>query len=133
MRDWRSRRPMILSRRSILRLAALVPFGKLASVAYAQTGERQFRHALTLFEDIKYPADFRHFEYVNPQAPKGGRLRLGVVGSFDSLNPYSFKGESIGVAGNETLLTSSLDEPSTEYGLIAKEVWHPEDWAMVVY
>jgi microcin C transport system substrate-binding protein len=49
------------------------------------------------------------------------------------LNPYTFKGDSIGVAGNETLLTSSLDEPSTEYGLVAESVWFPDDLSSVVY
>jgi microcin C transport system substrate-binding protein len=99
----------------------------------ARAEERQFRHALTLFDDIKYPPGFRHFEYVNPAAPKGGRVRLSAVGSFDSLNPYTYKGDAVGVAGNEALLTSSLDEPSTEYGLVAESVWHPDDWSTVVF
>ncbi len=60
-------------------------------------------------------------------------MRFGVVGSFDSLNPYSFKGETGPAATNETLLVSALDEPSTEYGLVASAVWHPEDRAQVVY
>jgi microcin C transport system substrate-binding protein len=100
-------------------------------IAHAE--DREFRHALTLFSDIKYGPDFRHFDYVNPQAPKGGRVRFGVVGSFDSLNPYSFKGETAPAATNETLLVSALDEPSTEYGLVASAVWHPEDRSQVVY
>ena len=106
---------------------------KIAGVSVASAQDRQFRHALTLFDDIKYGPDFKNFDYVNPAAPKGGKVRLSVVGSFDSLNPYTFKGDSIGVAGNETLLASSLDEPSTEYGLIAESVWFPEDWSSVVY
>ncbi|MFN0192694.1 MAG: extracellular solute-binding protein [Aestuariivirga sp.] len=124
---------MTFSRRSLLKLAALAPAAKVVHVSVAAAEEMTFKHALTLFDDVKYPPDFKHFEYVNPQAPKGGKVRFGVVGSFDSLNPYTFKGESIGVAGNETLLTSSLDEPSTEYGLVAKDVWHPEDRSRVVY
>ncbi|NJM29410.1 MAG: ABC transporter substrate-binding protein [Rhizobiales bacterium] len=124
---------MTFSRRSLLKLAALAPAAKIAHVSFAAAEEMTFKHALTLFDDVKYPPDFKHFIYVNPAAPKGGKVRFGVVGSFDSLNPYTFKGESIGVAGNETLLTSSLDEPSTEYGLIAKDVWHPEDRSRVVF
>jgi microcin C transport system substrate-binding protein len=124
---------MKLSRRSLLKLAGLPPLAKIIGVQIARAGDRQFRHALTLFDDIKYGADFKHFDYVNPTAPKGGRVRFGVVGSFDSLNPYTFKGETGPGAMNETLLTTSLDEPSTEYGLVAAQVWHPEDRSMVVY
>lgn len=124
---------MTFTRRTLLKLAGLVPLGRIAGISIAQAEDRDFRHALTLFDDIKYPPDFKHFDYVNPQAPKGGRVRFGVVGSFDSLNPYTFKGDSAGVTGNETLLTSSLDEPSTEYGLVAQSVWHPEDRSLVVY
>ena len=124
---------MMFSRRSLLKLAGLSPFAKVIGVQIAQAEDRDFRHALTLFDDIKYGPDFKHFDYVNPDAPKGGRVRFGIVGSFDSLNPYTFKGEPGAAVSNETLLTSSLDEPSTEYGLVASAVWHPEDRSMVVY
>ncbi len=124
---------MKLSRRSLLKLAGLPPLAKIAGVQIARAEDGEFRHALTLFDDIKYGPDFKHFDYVNPAAPKGGRVRFGVVGSFDSLNPYTFKGETGPGATNEALLTSSLDEPSTEYGLVAAQIRHPEDRSMVVY
>ena len=124
---------MGISRRTILQLASMVPLAKIAGVSVASADDRKFRHALTLFDDIKYGPDFKHFDYVNPAAPKGGRVRLSAVGSFDSLNPYTFKGDAVGLAGNETLLTSSLDEPSTEYCLVAESVWFPDDWSYVVY
>ena len=124
---------MKLNRRHLLTLAAALPAAKLVGIQIATAEDREFRHALTLFDDIKYPADFKHFDYVNPQAPKGGRVRFGIVGSFDSLNPYTFKGEPGSAVTNETLLTSSLDEPSTEYGLVAHSVWHPDDRSLVVY
>ncbi|MCB1379312.1 MAG: ABC transporter substrate-binding protein [Alphaproteobacteria bacterium] len=124
---------MPFSRRSLLKLAGLSPLAKLAGIQIARADDRDFRHALTLFDDIKYGPDFIHFDYVNPDAPKGGRVRFGIVGSFDSLNPYTFKGEAGVAVSNENLLTSSLDEPSTEYGLVASEVWHPEDRSLVVY
>lgn len=124
---------MSISRRTIMKLAGMVPLARIAGVSIASAQDRQFRHALTLFDDIKYGSDFKHFDYVNPAAPKRGRVRLSAVGSFDSLNPYTFKGDSVGLAGNETLLTSSLDEPSTEYCLVAESVWFPEDWSSVVY
>src|SRR5262249_20151015 len=109
---------MILTRRSLGKLSALVGFlgvSKIVglSVGYAQ--ERQFRHGTSLFGDVKYPPDFKHFAYVNPDAPKAGKLRLHTVGSFDSLNPFTYKGESsgYGAIATESLMTSSLDEPST--------------------
>ena len=124
---------MGISRRTILKLASMAPLTKIAGVSVASAQDRQFRHALTLFDDIKYGPDFKNFDYVNPAAPKGGKVRISVVGSFDNLNPYTFKGETGPAASNETLLTSSLDEPSTEYGLVAESVWFPDDWSSVVY
>jgi microcin C transport system substrate-binding protein len=124
---------MSISRRTALKLAAALPLAKFAGASAAAAQERQFRHALTLFDDIKYGPDFKNFDYVNVAAPKGGRVRLAATGSFDSLNPYTFKGDAVGLAGNETLLTSSLDEPSTEYGLVADSVWFPSDWSSSIY
>jgi len=124
---------MSITRRTLLKLAGLAPAAKLFGIQIAHAEDRQFRHALTLFEDVKYPPDFTHFGYVNPKAPKGGRVRFGLVGSFDNLNPYTFKGERAAAVLNDALLVSSLDEPSTEYGLVASAVWHPEDRSMVVY
>ena len=124
---------MGISRRTILKLASVAPLAKIVGVSVASAQDRQFRHALTLFDDIKYGPDFKNFDYVNPAAPKGGRMRLSAVGSFDSLNPYTFKGDPGPATTNETLLTSSLDEPSTEYGLVAESVWFPDDWSSVVY
>ena len=124
---------MTLNRRTLLKLAGLAPAAHLVGVQVAEADDRDFRHALTLFADIKYPAGFAHFDYVNPDAPKAGRVRFGLVGSFDSLNPYSFKGAPAGAVMNDALLTQSLDEPSTEYGLVASSVWHPEDRSMVVF
>ena len=83
------------------------------------------RHAVTLYDEKpKYAADFSHFEYVNPDAPKGGVLRQAGFGSFDSLNPFINKGvaaDDIGLI-YDTLATSSLDEPFTIYGLLAEKI-----------
>ena len=75
-------------------------------------------HALSLFGDVKYGKDYAHFDYVNPDAPKGGRLRLSAIGGFDSFNPYIVKGEPAVGLGlmYDTLLSSSSDEASTDYG-----------------
>lgn len=83
------------------------------------------RHALTLYDEKpKYAAGFSHFEYANPDAPKGGVLRQAGFGSFDSLNPFINKGvaaDDIGLI-YDTLTTSSLDEPFTVYGLLAEKI-----------
>lgn len=83
------------------------------------------RHALTLYgEEPKYPANFHHFDYANPDAPKGGTLRQAGFGSFDSLNPFINKGvaaDDIGLI-YDTLTTNSLDEPFTVYGLLAEKI-----------
>lgn len=83
------------------------------------------QHALTLYgEPAKYPANFKHFDFVNPDAPKGGELRQSGFGGFDSLNPFINKGvaaDDIGLI-YDTLTRHSLDEPFTEYGLLAEKI-----------
>ncbi len=84
----------------------------------------------------KYPADYQHFDYVNPDAPKGGELTLMGLGTFDSLNPYLLKGISAGGLGTlvfESLLEKSLDEPFTEYGLIADDFYLSDDELSVTF
>ncbi|MBS4082806.1 MAG: ABC transporter substrate-binding protein [Rhizobiales bacterium] len=85
--------------------------------------------------DIKYPAGFKHYSYVNPNAPKGGLLRLGVDGTFDSFNHIITRGTvAAGVSTiYDTLMTASLDEVATEYGLIAESVRYPADYSSVTY
>jgi len=99
--------------------------------------EPVWRHALSLFGEPKYPASFKHFDYVNPNAPKGGVVRLGSQGTFDNLNlaVAGVKGEvedRIGLI-YDTLMTSSLDEVGTEYGLLAEAVRYPPDFSSVTY
>ncbi len=83
------------------------------------------QHAVTLYNEApKYPADFKHFDYVNPDAPKGGTFRENGFGSFDSLNPFISKGvpaDNIDLV-YDTLARASLDEPFTEYGLLARQI-----------
>lgn len=84
----------------------------------------------------KYPDSFEYFDYVNPDAPKGGRLILSAFGSFDSLNPYTLKGISAAGLGQlmfETLMTSSLDEPFSQYGLLAEDVALADDKLSVTF
>lgn len=99
--------------------------GALALLLLTGLTEAAPQHALTLYgERPKYPPDFSHFDYVNPDAPKGGTLRQAGFGSFDSLNPFINKGvaaDDIGLV-YDTLTTNSLDEPFTVYGLLAEKI-----------
>ena len=84
----------------------------------------------------KYGAAFPHLNYVNPNAPKGGTLRLAVLGSFDSLNPFIVKGAPVAGMRDyvyETLLARSYDEPFSLYGLVAESVEAPEDRSWVSF
>lgn len=83
------------------------------------------QHALTLYgEPPKYPANFQHFDYVNPDAPKGGTLRLPGLNGFDSLNRFITKGNAPAQVGliYDSLAYHSPDEPFTEYGLLAEKI-----------
>ncbi|TYP66161.1 extracellular solute-binding protein [Stutzerimonas stutzeri] len=99
--------------------------GTFALLLLTGLAEAAPQHALTLYgEKPKYPPGFSHFEYVNPDAPKGGTLRQAGFGSFDSLNPFINKGvaaDDIGLV-YDTLTTNSLDEPFTVYGLLAEKI-----------
>src|SRR6201994_4314664 len=96
-----------------------------------------WHHALSLFGDIKYPADFKRFDYVNPDAPKGGTVRQYGNGSFDNFNLVvaGFKGEFAEGAAliNETLTVQSQDETETAYGLLAEAASFPDDRSYVIY
>ncbi len=110
-----------------------VAFSCLVSVSVAQ--EPSWRHASSLVEAPKYPADFTRFDYVNPDAPKGGTLRLSEGGSFDTLNPILPKGE-VAAGLNlvfETLMADSEDEVSTSYGQLAEALSYPDDISSVTY
>jgi microcin C transport system substrate-binding protein len=90
-------------------------------------------HAMAMFGEPRYGPDFRHFDYVNPDAPKGGLLRLGSSGTFDSFNPYILRGNPADGVGAETLTLASADEPFTRYGLIAETMEWPDDRSWVVF
>ncbi|MEQ1789291.1 MAG: extracellular solute-binding protein [Rickettsiales bacterium] len=86
-------------------------------------------HCLSLYDECKYKADFTHFEYVNPDAPKGGAVKLVETGTFDNLNPFILKGVKAPAIGGifDSLMVASQDEPQTMYGLIASSVDLAED------
>jgi microcin C transport system substrate-binding protein len=138
---------LALTRRRLLQsvaFAAAPALGAAAglpgvSPARAQTaaGEPAWRHALSLFGDVKYPADFTRFDYVNPDAPKGGVARMISIGTFDNFNiaVAGVKGSIAPAATliNEALMTRSQDEVATEYGLLAEAAVHPDDFGWVIY
>ena len=92
-------------------------------------------HALAMYGDIKYGPEFTHFDYADPQAPKGGQVRLAATGTFDDLNGFILKGVS--AAGltriYNTLMANSSDEAFTEYGVLAATVETPEDRSWVAF
>jgi ABC-type oligopeptide transport system substrate-binding subunit len=99
-------------------------------------------HGIAMHGKPKYAAGFKHFGYVNPKAPKSGALRLGVVGTFDSLNPFIVRENGAAApafslfssaAVYETLLARSWDEPFSLYGLLAESVETPEDRSSVTF
>lgn len=97
----------------------------LLAVSPAGAEPGKITHGLSLFgDDLKYGPDFKHFDYVNPNAPKGGTVRLYGLGTFDSLNPFIIKGTPTGAVAliYDALLESAQDEPSTMYGLLAATV-----------
>ena len=110
----------------------------IIDTANAQSAaEPAWRHALSLFGDIKYPAGFKQFDYVNPDAPKGGMARLISLGTYDNFNiaVAGIKGNIAAAATQiyETLMFKSQDEVVTEYGLLAEAAAHPDDFSWVVY
>ncbi|WP_419798081.1 MAG: extracellular solute-binding protein [Terasakiella sp.] len=94
------------------------------------------KHAVAMHGDIKYGPGFTHFDYANPDAPKGGNLRLAALGStFDTFNPFTLKGNSAAGVGMvyDSLTQRSLDEPFSEYGLLAETIEIPEDRSFVTF
>ncbi len=91
--------------------------------------------AMSMYGDLKYPADFKHFGYVNPQAPKGGSVRLAAIGTFDTLNGFTLKGVPAAGLGRiyDTLTVHSLDEAFSQYGLIAETIESPADRSWVAF
>ncbi len=118
-------------------LAAALLALSLPGAALSEDGTTR-SHGISAFGDLKYPPDFKHFDYVNPDAPKGGVWSgrgTAASNTFDSLNPYILKGEpaqGIGVTF-DSLLVSSADEPDSSYGLVASSIEYPEDRAWVVF
>jgi microcin C transport system substrate-binding protein len=145
MFNFKALTPRALITASLIALSLLsipaVPFNKYS---YAQATQKVSSdelqalrsHAITVFGKPKYSKDFKNFDFVNPQAPKGGEFKMGVNGSFDSYNPFILKGNPAGGISNliyETLMVRSQDERSTSYGLIAESVEVPDDKSYTIF
>ena len=139
---------MKLTRRTVIRATAVtlaapalgaLGAGSLAAPAAAQSANlaKKWKHGLSLFGELKYPEGFKNFDYVNPAAPQGGTVRQIAFGTFDNFNTVvsGVKGSiALGTElATETLTTPSLDEVSTEYGLLAEAVSFPDDYSSVTY
>jgi microcin C transport system substrate-binding protein len=109
-------------------------FSLAGTAVYAQ-GDTVLTHALDLVDEPKYGPDFPHFDYVNPDAPTGGRVNLASIGTYDSLHPFILKGVSAAGIGllYDTLTTQPLDEFSAEYGLLAESIEVPADNSWVQF
>ncbi len=113
--------------RSPWQISACVALGLVLCSAPESMAEPS--HGLSIFGDLKYSADFTHFEYADPTAPKGGEVRLAHAGSYDNLNPFILKGIQLrGIGGVsmllpfESLMTGAQDEADSLYGLVASSV-----------
>ena len=104
-------------RSACVALAALLLLFSLSAGVLAQP-----RHGLSAFGELKYPADFKHFDYVNPNAPKGGRWSSIGGPTYDSFNPFIVKGNSALGLGLlfDSLMERALDEPDAVYGVVAR-------------
>jgi peptide/nickel transport system substrate-binding protein len=94
------------------------------------------QHGIAMHGALKYPPGFAHFDYADPQAPKGGSVTFGVQGSFDSLNPFIVKGNAISGVRDyvyESLLARSYDEPFSLYGLLAETIEVADDRGWVIF
>ena len=135
---------MHLTRRFLVRSGALaaglpligrfgLPVLPGPAAAQQSQAERAWRHGVSLFGELKYPAEFQHFDYVNPGAPKGGSVRMIGLGTFDNFNEVvaGLKGSLAAFAGvvSDSLMVPVLDEVETSYGLLAEAVSYPADFA----
>jgi microcin C transport system substrate-binding protein len=132
-----------VNRRSVLKSALLaiaarrLPLPSWIGAARAETSDKNWRHGLSLYGDLKYPPGFKQFEYVNGHAPKGGTARQIAIGTFDNFNTAVAGVKGSLAAGidlvYETLSVSALDEVSSEYCLVAEAVSFPSDFSSVSY
>ncbi len=120
-----------------VRLLAALSLVLSISTATAAAATIHVAHAIAMHGEPKYPANYQHFDYANPDAPHGGQIRFATVspGGFDSLNPWIPKGiPASGISMiYDTLADGSLDEPFSQYGRLAEKMEWPEDRSWVIF
>jgi len=129
-------KPVTLLLKSIATATAALALGLGPAVTAGALAQETRHHALSLVGEPRFPPDFKNFDWANPDAPKGGTVRRAMIGSFDTLNAFSIRGEpaaGVGAFVYDTLMTTSIDEPSTEYGLVAEWVSFPEDLSSATF
>jgi len=131
----------MVSRRSLFVSTAYLLVSRLSLPAWIDTAQAQeqerWRHGICLFGQLKYPAGFKQFDYVNAAAPNGGVVRQSVIGTFDNFNVVIAGMKGSVAAGidliYDTLLATSLDELASDYGLLAESVKYPSDFSSATY
>ncbi|GLQ05422.1 extracellular solute-binding protein [Sneathiella chinensis] len=110
-------------------------FMMAASLSFANDVPVTKSHGLSLAGPLKYGPDFTHLDYANPDAPKGGSLKLSALGGFDNLNPFISRGQSASGLGLtfDTLMAQPNDTASQEYGLVAESVEVPADLSYAIF
>lgn len=117
----------------------ILPGAALAAVLLATGAAAQeavtVSHGISTFGELKYPADFRYLDYVNPDAPKGGEISVWAFGGFDSMHPYTTKGRAgaLSTVFFEPIMTSTADEIGASYCLICETLEYPEDRSWVIF
>ncbi|MDP3531687.1 MAG: extracellular solute-binding protein [Alphaproteobacteria bacterium] len=127
---------MTLKKIVLLSTLALLPNLAFAEEVSKPIDPLPLLHGISMHQDLKYPKDFKLFDYVNPNAKKGGDLHLRHIGTFDSLNPYLLKGTpSPYLMGRVygSLMKRNKDEPFSLYGFIAESIQVPEDRSYIIF
>src|ERR1700694_3445688 len=105
------------------------------SLAAAGVAQAVVSYGMSLYGEFKYGPDFTHFDYANPDAPKGGTVKLATIGTYDNFNPFILRGQSAIGMGElfDTLMAPRADELSTVYGLVAESVELAPDHRSVTF
>ncbi len=125
--------PRQMFRHSVFFVLTILTLSWTMLVSHALAQSPTAVHGLAMHGKPKYGPDFTHFEYANPNAPKGGSLRIASSGTFDSFHQYIDRGISVPTLATETLLVSSSDEAFSLYGLIAESMEVPEDRSWIIF
>ncbi|OHE76172.1 MAG: antibiotic ABC transporter substrate-binding protein [Treponema sp. RIFOXYC1_FULL_61_9] len=116
-------------------LIAMVIFGAVSIFGAWAEAKVTVSHAIALRGEPKYKQGFRNFDYVNPDAPKGGSIVLHDIGTYDNFHRFALRGIPVAASSNfyDTLMTGSDDEIDVLYGLIAEKIEYPDDYSWIIF